>query len=467
MKIFNSFTRKLETFVPLNPGKITFYSCGQTVNNVLHVGAARTYSQWDTIVKYLRWRGFDVVYIRNFTDVGHLTDDADQGDDKIIEKANERNLKPMELAETLIREFLEDTDALNIVRPNISPRATAHIPEMIAMIKTLLEKGYAYETERGVYFDTSKFPDYGRMAQINEIEQLPGARIAIDPFKRNSKDFALWIKADPSHLLQWDSPWGKGYCGWHIECSAMAIKYLGETIDIHAGGMEHMMLHHPNERAQSEAVTEKQFARYWIHAALVQLNKKKMAKSGKFVPIRVLIQKYGGNLIRFYLVSSHYRTVVDFSEEQIENMRESFDKLMTTIVTLRSFLKKTSFASDEISSEGKRFKQEFIRSMDNDFNVAEAWRTIHDLATYLNVKSKEETAIDFSADFQLFLDLLEIMGIIPPPKETKLIENFIDFRNQLRAAKNFELADKIRDILSISGIILEDKPFGTIYRLKK
>ncbi|MFX1251612.1 MAG: cysteine--tRNA ligase [Promethearchaeota archaeon] len=470
MKIFNSFTHKLETFVPLNEGKITFYSCGQTVNNVLHVGAARTYSQWDTIVKYLRWRGFDVVYIRNFTDVGHLTDDADQGKDKIIEKANERNLKPMELAETLIREFLRDTDALNIARPNIAPRATAHIPEMIAMIKTLIEKGYAYETERGIYFDTQRFPNYGKMANIGEITQLPGVRIAVDPFKRNSKDFALWIKAGPNHLLQWDSPWGKGYPGWSIECSVMAIKYLGETIDIHAGGMEHMMLHHPNERAQSEAATGKPFARYWIHAALVQLNKKKMAKSGKFISVQKLLQKYSGNLIRFYLVNSHYRAVVDFSEEQIENMRESFDKLMTTIITLRSFLKTTNFKSDELSNQGKQFKQEFISSMDNDFNVAEAWRVIHDLTNHLNVKTKEGATAHCAADFQLFLDLLAIMGIKAPPKEMdsfKLIESFIDFRNHLRAGKNFELADKIRDILLNSGIILEDKSFGTIYRLKK
>ncbi|MFX0090456.1 MAG: cysteine--tRNA ligase [Candidatus Hodarchaeota archaeon] len=475
MKIFNSLTRKLETFIPLQEGKITIYTCGQTVNNVLHVGAARTYSQWDTIVKYLRWRGFDVIHVQNFTDVGHLTDDADQGDDKIIEKSSERNLKPMEFVDTMIREFLKDTDSLNIARPNVAPRATAHIPEMISLVKTLLEKGYAYETEKGVYFDVSRFSDYGRLAHIAEIDQLPGARIAVDPLKRNPKDFALWINADSSHLLQWDSPWGSGYPGWHLECSSMVHKYLGETIDIHGGGMEHMMLHHPNERAQSEAATGKPFVRYWLHAALVQLinpttqEKEKMSKSGRFVPVRELIQRYGSNLIRFYLINSHYRTSIIFSEEQIEKNRDSFEKLMTTIISLRTFLKGTHFTVSELSSEGEQAKQDFIKAMDNDFNVSEAWKAIYTLSTRLNASTKTAPTSKIVADFQLFLELLDVMGVQPPAETPyiQLIENLIKLRNKLRTEKNFEIADEIRSVLSESGVFLKDTSIGSIYKIER
>jgi cysteinyl-tRNA synthetase len=311
-------TRQKEVFKPLEEGKVKIYTCGQTVYDDVHIGNARTYSSWDVVIRYLQYKGYDVFHVQNFTDVGHLTDDADQGEDKIEKRAREQKINPWELVDKQIQEkrareqkinpwelvdkqiqeYWQVSDDLNIQRPNITPRATALIPDMIEIIKILLEKGYAYEVQGNVYYDTKKFKDYGKLARLKLDEEKAQARVAQDPLKKNYFDFALWLnarKGDQIHIMRWNSPWGEGYPGWHLECSVMGMKYLGETLDIHCGGIDHIPTHHPNEIAQSEAATGKKFVNWWMHAEFITLNGKKMSKSlGNYVTARELIDEHGG-----------------------------------------------------------------------------------------------------------------------------------------------------------------------------
>ncbi|MFX1597295.1 MAG: cysteine--tRNA ligase, partial [Promethearchaeota archaeon] len=323
LKIYNTMTRQKEIFKPIEEGRVRIYTCGQTVYDDVHIGNARTYSSWDVVIRYLRYKGYNVFHVQNFTDVGHLTDDADQGEDKIEKRAREQKINPWELVDQQIKEYWEVIDDLNIQRPNISPRATALIPDMIEIIKILLEKGYAYEVQGNVYYDTTKFKDYGKLARLKLDEEKAQARIDQDPLKKNYFDFALWLnarKGDQIHIMRWNSPWGEGYPGWHLECSVMGMKYLGETLDIHGGGIDHIPTHHPNEIAQSEAATGKKFVNYWMHAEFITLNGKKMSKSlGNYVTAHELIDEYGGLNVRMGLVSGHYRSAVDWNPQVIEN----------------------------------------------------------------------------------------------------------------------------------------------------
>ncbi len=284
MELYNSLTRKKEEFIPIEDKKVRFYSCGQTVYEDAHIGNARTYSYWDVLVRYLRWRGYEVFWVQNFTDVGHLTDDADAGEDKIIKTALAKDIQPMVLVEKQIRKFFEDMDKLNIQRADMYPRATGEIPEMIEFVKDLLEKGYAYEVNGSIYFDVTKIDNYGELSPSSYSEDTAGARIAVNPEKKNPQDFALWIRAPSEHLMKWPSPWGIGYPGWHLECSVMSQKYLGDTLDIHAGVIDTLYLHHPNEIAQSEARTGEKFVNYWLHAAFLTVDGERMGKSkGNFI----------------------------------------------------------------------------------------------------------------------------------------------------------------------------------------
>ncbi|MHA2298296.1 MAG: cysteine--tRNA ligase [Candidatus Hodarchaeales archaeon] len=469
--IYNSLTRKKEEFIPLQKDKklVTIYTCGQTVYDDLHIGAARTYSNWDVIVRFLRYCGYEVLHVQNFTDVGHLTSDADTGEDKIVKRAKERQIDPMELVETQIRKYFQDTDSLNITRPNISPRATQHIVEMQQLVKRLLEKGYAYETEDTFYFDVSKFEGYGKMAGFRLEDQQAGARVDVDESKKNPSDFALWIKAPPEHLMKWESPWGVGYPGWHLECSVMSMKYLGDTFDIHGGGIDHLSIHHPNERAQSEAVTGKTFARYWLHSEFLTMKKEKMSKStGKFITAREAIEEYGAGLLRFFLTQSHYRSQVDFTTNLIELLRPTYMKIITAIQSARLLVATTEKAADKLSDEASKIKEEFITSMKDDFNFPSAWKALHTFTTHINreVDDKNPNLEQLKVDFELYLEILDVMGFIIPEESSEdgLIKLLIDLRRKAREKKDFEQGDYIRDKLKKLGVFLEDKPYGVIYR---
>ena len=319
LHLYNTLTRKKEQFIPLEEGKVKMYVCGPTVYGLSHLGHAKTYVSFDVILRYLRYCNYKVLYVQNITDVGHLTDDADEGEDKIVKQAKKDKLHPMQVVEMYTREYFADMDALNILRPDISPRATGHIPEQIEMVQQLIEKGFAYEVNGSVYFDVSKDKEYGKLSGRTLEEAESGTRVNVKSEKRNPADFALWKKAEPNHIMQWNSPWGKGFPGWHLECSAMSMKYLGETFDIHGGGMDNQFPHHECEIAQSECATQKPFVKYWLHNNLVTVNGKKMGKSlGNFITLKDIFKKYDPLVIRFFILQSHYRSTLDFSEQALE-----------------------------------------------------------------------------------------------------------------------------------------------------
>ena len=471
MKLFNSLTRRKEEFIPIENRKVRFYSCGQTIYLDLHLGNARTFSYWDVLVRYLRWRGYDVFWVQNITDVGHLTDDADSGEDRIVKTAKDRNLEPMVLVETQIRRFFEDIDALNIQRADIYPRATGHIPEMIEFIKDLLEKGYAYEINGSVYFDIDKFPSYDKLSPSSHSEDSTGVRVAVKPEKRNPRDFALWIKAPSNYLMKWPSPWGLGYPGWHLECSVMAQKYLGQTIDIHSGGIEHLMLHHPNEIAQSEARTGKKFVNFWIHADHLIVNGRKMSKSlGNYILVRDLLKKYDSALIRFFLINSHYRKRLDFNEDafmETQNLLTRIKNTLTLIDQIPGGEKAT------LNSDLTLLEQEFIEAMDDDFNTVTAIQSIMRFVRKVNHALENENKSTLEASKLKIIELLSILGVELKTERLKqdkvelvesLIDLLIDVRNSLRKAEIYTVSDKIRHELTNLGFILEDNASGTIWK---
>ncbi len=463
IRIYNTMSRKKELFKPLRDGVVTFYSCGQTVYDDLHIGNARTYSNWDVVTRYLEWRGYHVIHVQNFTDVGHLTDDADAGEDKIEKRAKERKISPWELVDRQIEKYYRDTDELNIKRPNIMPRATSVIPEMIELIKRLFEKGYAYESGGNVYFDTSKFKDYGKLARLNLKEELAKARVEKDPNKRNYFDFALWLnykKGNKIHIMNWDSPWGRGYPGWHLECSVMAMKFLGETIDIHGGGVDHIPVHHTNEIAQSEAATGKQFVRYWMHSEFITVNGEKMSKSkGNFFTARELIDKWGAMVVRYALVQAHYRKRVDFKEELLIDSKNNLEKINNIVARLRS---RNNYGSMGIDDKIEELRNSFIEAMDDDFNTSQALKAIHSFIAFLNKNfdSLSEKASKKAAD--IIVELMGVLGIklldrkVDCEELEEIMKIIISIRNKLREKKMFDLSDEIRDRLKKVGIILND-----------
>ncbi len=472
MKLFNSLTRQKEEFIPIENKKVHFYSCGQTIYLDLHIGNARTYSYWDVLVRYLRWRGYDVFWVQNITDVGHLTDDADSGEDRIVKTAKDKNLQPMVLVETQIKHFFGDIDALNIQRADIYPRATGHIPEMIEFITDLLEKGYAYEVNGSVYFDVEKFPSYGKLSPSSYSKESAGVRVAVNPEKRNPRDFALWIKAPTNYLMKWPSPWGLGYPGWHLECSVMSQNYLGETLDIHSGGIEHLMLHHPNEIAQSEARTGKKFVNYWIHANHLIVNGRKMSKSlGNYILIRNLLKKYDPASIRFFLINSHYRKNLDFNEDAFKETQNLLTRIENT---LRLIDQIPGGEETTLTADLALVEKEFIQAMDDDLNTVAAIQSIMKFIRKLNfaLDNQSKTVLELSKE--KIIELLEILGVTLrttslEQNEGELVESLVELlinvREDLRKAKIFTISDKIRANLSELGIILEDKTTGTIWKL--
>jgi cysteinyl-tRNA synthetase len=472
LKIYNTMTREKEVFKPLEEGQVKIYTCGQTVYEKCHVGNAKTYSSWDVIVRYLRYKGYKVIHVQNFTDVGHLTDDADQGEDKIEKRAREEKINPWELVDREIEEYWHVIDELNINRPNISPRATSLIPEMIGLIEKLMEKGYAYEVEGNVYYDVSKFKNYTKLSRLKLDEETAKARVDQDPLKKSPFDFALWLnaqKGDQMHIMRWNSPWGEGYPGWHLECSVMSMKYLGETIDIHCGGIDHIPTHHPNEIAQAEAATGKKFVRTWMHAEFITLNGKKMSKSlGNYVTARELIDQHGGLVVRMGLVPGHYRSAVDWNPDVIANAKKNVERIQTSLSLIKDSPGGTKTNLNQAIEE---VKKTFEEAMDDDFNTPKAFATIHEFIRQINSSLDNKKDILLKAK-QTLLELLGVLGLdftkkkgIDDTKIDKLMELIISLRDKVRKDKNYELSDEIREKLRAAGIQIEDTEDGPRWKM--
>ncbi len=472
LKIYNTMTREKEVFTPLEEGHVKIYTCGQTVYEKCHIGNARTYSAWDVVIRYLRHKGYKVLHVQNFTDVGHLTDDADQGEDKIEKRAREEKINPWELVEREIEEYWHVIDDLNINRPNISPRATSLIPEMIILIKILLDKGYAYEVQGNVYYDITKFKEYGKLARLKLDEEQAKARVAKDPLKKNYFDFALWLnarKGDQVHIMRWNSPWGEGYPGWHLECSIMAMKYLGETIDIHGGGIDHIPTHHPNEIAQAEAATGKQFVRNWMHAEFITLNGKKMSKSlGNYLTARELIDEHGGLVVRMGLVSGHYRSAVDWNPDVIANAKKNVERIQNSLSLIKDSPGGTKTNLNQATEE---VKQSFEEAMDDDFNIPKALAAIHDFIRQINSSLDNKKEILNRAG-ETLTELLGVLGLdftkkkgLDDAKINELMDLIITIRENARKGKNYELSDQIREKLRAVGIQIEDAEDGPRWKM--
>jgi len=490
LELYNSLTRSKEEFKPLKKGKVGIYVCGPTVYGHAHLGHAKSYVSFDILVRYLRYLGYSVTYVQNITDVGHLTDDADEGEDKIAEAAKKEKKHPMALAEYYTRSYFEDMDKLSCVRPDISPRASGHIIEQIEMVKTLLEKDYAYEVNGSVYFDVSRFKDYGKLSGRNVEDMLAGARVEVSPDKRAPVDFALWKKAEPSHIMQWQSPWGMGFPGWHLECSVMSTKYLGKTFDIHGGGLENQFPHHECEIAQAEAANGVQFVRYWLHNNMVTVDGQKMGKSlNNFITLKQafsgaherLTRSYDPLAIRQLILNSHYRSPLDFSDAALFAAQSGFEKITETVKAIRKRIEQATEGEidNKTVEELKQLREKFEAAMNDDLNTSVALSVVFDMVRLANrlLESSDTTAATLSAVEVLFGRLGgEVLGIVKDDYPQigaadeqmldKLVNVLIEQRNEARRERNFKTADAIRDKLDEIGIVLEDKRDRTEWRRK-
>ena len=477
IRIYNVLTRQKEAFVPLTEGKVNIYVCGPTVYDNSHIGHAKTYVSFDVIVRYLRYRGYDVLYVQNITDVGHM---LDTGEDRILRKARQISAKPMQVVETYTRAHFADMDALGVRRPDISPRASGHIPEQIAMIERLIEQGHAYVSDGSVYFDVASFPEYGKLSGrvIEELEE--GARVAVRQEKRHPADFALWKKAEPEHILRWNSPWGEGFPGWHIECSAMAAKYLGETFDIHGGGLENIFPHNECEVAQSEAVHDAPFARYWALTGSLTLEGVKMSKSlGNTLTIKDALKRWRPEAIRTFILSSHYGSPIDFSDEAVDAAYKGWQRIWGAVSLTRQQLRRAApgEASAEATAMLDAARAAFIERLDDDFNTPAGLAVLQDLTRQVNTLLNEggpQTQGTLAAIDALFRELGgEVLGIVPEReegtadagREDGLVRLLIDLRAEARAKKDWATGDTIRDRLKELGVVLEDRSDGTIWKL--
>ena len=479
LRVYNYLTRQKKEFVPLREGQVMMYVCGPTVYDHAHIGHAKVYISFDVVVRYLRYLGYKVRYVQNITDVGHLTDDADAGEDKILRRAAERAVDPMELVETYMRSYFEDMDALGVIRPDISPRPSGHVPEQIELIKELLDKGYAYEVNNSVYFEVAKFPEYGKLSGRKVEELQEGARVEVNPDKRHPADFALWKKAEPGHIMRWPSPWGWGYPGWHIECSVMATKYLGETFDIHGGGLENIFPHNECEIAQAEAATGKPFARYWLLNNMITVDGVKMGKSlGNYTTIKQSLAKYGPLVLRFFILSSHYRSPTDFGDVALDGASKGLARLLETVRAVRERLESAEEGDldPDVDALLQNYKARFLEAMNDDFNAPKAIGILFDLAREVNRRLNEGSPPSrayLQAIDSLYRDLGgDILGLVPDilPQQTgagleaDLIQLVIEIRQEARQARDWAQADAIRHRLAELDIALEDGPEGTTWR---
>lgn len=461
MKIFNTMTRRKEEFVPLDKNEVKIYACGPTVYNYIHIGNARPLCVFDVLRRYIEYRGYNVRFVQNFTDV----------DDKIIKRANEEGLSFEEVSKKYIKEFWIDAHGLNFKDATVHPKATENIDEIINIIKTLEEKGYAYAVDGDVYYRTLKFKDYGKLSH-QPIEDLQsGARIAIGEKKENPLDFALW-KAAKEGEPYWDSPWGKGRPGWHIECSAMNKRYLGDSIDIHCGGKDLVFPHHENEIAQSEAANDAPFAKYWMHNGYINVDNVKMSKSlGNFKTVREIANVYGYEVIRYFLISSHYRSPINYSIDIIEQCQSALDRLYTCRESLDFAIKNAKSDIDddeEILKLIASAKDEFIKAMDDDLNTADGIAAVYNLVSTINTEiiNKEVSLNVCKKAAEMFDELTGVLGLLYNRKSNNIdddIEKLIEQRQTARANKDWTTADKIRDELKAKGIILKDTPQGVTW----
>ncbi|WP_101773870.1 cysteine--tRNA ligase [Peptostreptococcus faecalis] len=465
MKIYNTMTRKKEEFIPLQPGKVKMYVCGPTVYNFIHLGNARPFTVFDTLRRYFEYRGYDVTYIQNFTDV----------DDKIIKRSSEEGISPEEVSEKYIKEYFTDCDGLGIKRATVHPQVTDNINQIIEFIQSLIDKGYAYESDGDVFFKTRLFKEYGKLSHQNIEELELGARIEVDERKEDALDFVLW-KARKEGEPGWSSPWGEGRPGWHIECSVMSKRYLGETIDIHAGGQDLQFPHHENEIAQSECNSGHEFARYWMHNGYINVDGEKMSKSlGNFFTVRDISKVYDLGLVRFFLLSTHYRNPVNFSDTVLEQSKSGLERLTNArdnAEFILSNLKEGNMSDEEkkIAPSIDDYKKQFIEAMDDDLNTADAISAIFELAKFMNSNISDSSSYEFvKKALDMFYELTGVLNIAAKSDDiddelTKKVEELIEKRAQAKKDKNFELADQIREELTEMGISIEDTRQGVKWK---
>ncbi|RKY04546.1 cysteine--tRNA ligase [Candidatus Poribacteria bacterium] len=476
LRIYNTLTRRKEEFRPLEEGKVRIYCCGPTVYDYFHIGNARTFVFFDVVRRYLEFKGYDVRYVQNITDI----------DDKIINRAHEMGISPKEVADRFTQAYLEDSRSLLIKPPTVNPKATEHIPDMIELIKRLIDKGAAYVVDGDVYFDVRSFPEYGKLSGRSLDDLLAGARVEVDERKRHPEDFALWKSAKPGEPW-WESPWGRGRPGWHIECSVMAMKHLGETIDIHGGGIDLIFPHHENEIAQSETATGKPFARYWMHVAFLRAGGRRMGKSeGNFIFVRDALKRFKPEAIRLFLLSAHYRSPLDYTEERLAEAEGAVSRLRNCLLNLKRFGAEGKVKGELAEEERKladaleELKGKFEEEMDDDFNTAGAIGAIFDFVSHAN-KFIAENQGRFTDNaralmreaYETLLKLTDVLGIYREERRSgdeelisKLIDLIVEIRHEARQRKDWATADKIRDRLAQLGIKLQDTREGTIWRFE-
>ena len=460
MQVYNTLTNRKEEFVPIEPGKVRMYVCGPTVYNFFHIGNARPFVVFDTLRRYFKYRGYEVKFVQNFTDV----------DDKIINRAKEEGITAPEVSEKYIKEYFNDAEALNVMKADVHPKVSEHIPEIIEFVKTLIDKGYAYEADGDVYYSTRKFKEYGKLSgqKIDDLES--GARIAIGEVKEDPLDFALWKARKEESEIAWESPWGMGRPGWHIECSTMAKKHLGETIDIHGGGQDLTFPHHENEIAQSEACNGVPFAHYWMHNGYINVDGKKMSKSlGNFFTVRDIREQYSGDVIRFFLLSGHYRSPINFSDTLMEQSKQGYERIATAIETLEFLMKNGSDEAMENEAEMlaalDKHRDRFIEVMDDDLNTADGIAAVFELVSDINLAVKDGASKSYAKGaLAKVKELTDVLGIFGGEDEEEGlgddIQALIDERQAARKEKNWARADEIRDQLAAMGITLKDTPQG-------
>lgn len=462
MKLYNTMTRKKEEFKPLNPGEVKMYTCGPTVYNYFHIGNARPFIIFDILRKYFEYRGNKVIFVQNFTDL----------DDKIIKRAKEEHVSEKEISERFIIEYFKDAEALNIRKATYHPKVTEHIPEIIEIIMKLENNGLTYMLDGDVYYDTARFERYGRLCKQNLEDLEAGTRVELAAGKRNVNDFVLWKSQKPGEPA-WESPWGMGRPGWHIECSAMSMKYLGETIDIHTGGLDLIFPHHENEIAQSEGATGKEFARYWLHNGFLNVNNEKMSKSlNNFFTVRDIAKHFDLEVLRMFMLSAHYRSPINFSDDLLEQTKNGLERLYNAknnLIYLLDITAEKAPSEEDQALIGRlsQYKNQFIEAMDDDINTADGLSVIYELVRDINSSLKAESSkAAVKSAYDMLMELSAVLGLLEKKEESIdiEIEALIGERQKARKEKNWALSDKIRDDLKAQGIVLEDTPQGVKWK---
>ena len=453
MKLYNSMTRQKEEFVPIKEGEVKMYSCGPTVYNYFHIGNARPFIIFDTLRRYFEYIGYKVDFVQNFTDI----------DDKMINNANEQGITVKQLAEKFIGEYFTDAKGLNIKKATVHPCATENIDAIIDMVKKLVDNGYAYEVNGDVYFSTKKFKEYGKLSHQPLDDLEAGARISVDERKKDPMDFAVWKSQQPGEPA-WESPWGPGRPGWHIECSAMVNKYLGETIDIHSGGKDLIFPHHENEIAQTEAATGKPFAHYWLHNGYINIDGTKMSKSkGNFFTVRDIAKEFDYEVIRFFMLSAHYRNPINFSHDLMEQSKNALDRLYNCLETMSFKMNGAKSEKFDGAEKIEAYKQRFKDAMEDDINTADAISVLFEIVKDINMRMDEASKEELEAYTALLKELGGVLGILEKDKKEEIpeeIRKLVDERTQARKNKDFARSDEIRDILLEKGVTLKDTRDG-------